>query len=211
LIALFSDAIKTDGCAAVVDVLTRHQCARDLVEEFVCAKVLPLRAGQTWFDVKDDERYQARGLRVFHRSGSSVAGVKDVYKKVAEATEELIGALGNTEIKAIRATLADRHRVIQVFDLLGLTNPDWPQVESGMPRVGRRGKGQRQVLRLRGCPGTKPEKNLGLPPRLAACSLLASRAWRCLAARSLRARDPAWSRHCRSRAPAPKATTRLRT
>jgi hypothetical protein len=173
LIALFSDAIKTDGCAAVVDVLTRHQCARDLVEEFVCAKVLPLRAGQTWFDVKDDERYQARGLkglgidvkqawlRVFHRSGSSVAGVKDVYKKVAEATEELIGALGNTEIKAIRATLADRHRVIQVFDLLGLTNPDWPQVESGMPRVGRRGKGQRQVLRLRGCPGTKPEKNLG--------------------------------------------------
>lgn len=61
-----SDAIKTDDCAAVVDALralSRHQCAQDLVEEFVCAKVLPLRAGQAWFDVKDDERYQACGLK----------------------------------------------------------------------------------------------------------------------------------------------------
>lgn len=55
-----------------------------------------------------------------------MAGVKDVYKKVAKATEEHIGALGNMEIKAIRAALADRHRVNQVFDLLGLTYPDWP-------------------------------------------------------------------------------------
>lgn len=58
-------------------------------------KVLPLRANQPWFDVKDDERYQARGLkglgidvkqawsRVLQRSVSSVAGVKAIYKKVA--------------------------------------------------------------------------------------------------------------------------------
>ena len=58
-----SEGVMTDACAAAVDalkILSRHQCVRDLVEEFVCAKVLPLRA---------------------------------VYKKVAEATEELIGAL----------------------------------------------------------------------------------------------------------------------
>ena len=43
--------------------LSGHQCARDLVEEFVCAKVLPLRANQSWFVVKDDEKYRARGLK----------------------------------------------------------------------------------------------------------------------------------------------------
>jgi hypothetical protein len=31
-----------------------------------------------------------------------VAGIKAVYKVVVEATEELIGALGSSEIKAIR-------------------------------------------------------------------------------------------------------------
>lgn len=40
-----------------------------------------------------------------------MAGVKVVYKKVAKATKDLIGALGNMETKAIRATLADRHCV----------------------------------------------------------------------------------------------------
>ena len=34
-----------------------------MVEEFVCTKVLPLRASQSWFNVKDDERYQAHGLK----------------------------------------------------------------------------------------------------------------------------------------------------
>ena len=85
--------------------------------------MLSLRASQPWFDVKDDDRYQAHGLkglgidvkqawsRVLQRSGSSVVRVKAVYKKVAEAIEELIGTLGNMENKAIRAALADRHRV----------------------------------------------------------------------------------------------------
>ena len=56
----------TDGCAVAVDalrILLRHQCARNLVEEFVYVKVLPLRAKQAWFVVKVDERYQERGLK----------------------------------------------------------------------------------------------------------------------------------------------------
>ena len=71
---------------------------QDLVEEFVCVKVLPLRANQPCFNVKDDERYQYHGLkghgihvkqawsRVLQRSGSLVARVKVVYKNVVEAT-----------------------------------------------------------------------------------------------------------------------------
>ena len=60
-----ADGVMIDGCAAAVDVLRiwHHQCARDLVEEFVCAKVLPLRANQAWFVVKDDERYREHGLK----------------------------------------------------------------------------------------------------------------------------------------------------
>jgi len=55
-----TDSVSTDGCAMAVDalrILPRHHCARDLVEEFVCAKVLLLEANQAWFVVKDDDRY----------------------------------------------------------------------------------------------------------------------------------------------------------
>ena len=61
-----AEGIMIDGCATAVDALrtlSRHQCARDLVEEFVYAKVLTLRANQSWFVVKDDEKYRARGLK----------------------------------------------------------------------------------------------------------------------------------------------------
>lgn len=54
------DAVMTYGCLAVVDALrasSRHQCMRDLVEEFLCVKVIPLRVNQSWFDVKDDVMY----------------------------------------------------------------------------------------------------------------------------------------------------------
>ena len=63
--SMTADGVMIDGCAAAVDVLRiwHHQCARDLVEEFVCAKVLPLRANQAWFVVKDDEKYQELGLK----------------------------------------------------------------------------------------------------------------------------------------------------
>jgi hypothetical protein len=61
-----TEGIMIDGCAAAVDVLrtlSRDQCVRDLVKEFVCVKVFPLRADQSWFAVKDDKRYRARGLK----------------------------------------------------------------------------------------------------------------------------------------------------
>ena len=61
-----ADSGMTDGCAAAVDalrILLHHQCARSLVEEFVCVKVLPLRANQAWFVVKVDERYREHGLK----------------------------------------------------------------------------------------------------------------------------------------------------
>jgi len=72
---------------------------------------------------EDDEKYQARGLKglgldvkqawskVLRKSNTPAAGVKVVYKKVAEAVEELIGSLGTAENKAIKVSLADRHRV----------------------------------------------------------------------------------------------------
>ena len=56
-----AEGIMTNGCATAMDALrtlSHHQCVRDLVEEFVCAKVVPLRADQAWFTVKDDEQYQ---------------------------------------------------------------------------------------------------------------------------------------------------------
>ena len=39
-------AIMIDGFLVVVDALralARHQCAQDLIEEFLCAEVLPLK------------------------------------------------------------------------------------------------------------------------------------------------------------------------
>jgi hypothetical protein len=56
-----SEGVMTDACAAAVDalrILSCHQCACDLVEEFVCVKTVPLRADQAWIEVKDDERYR---------------------------------------------------------------------------------------------------------------------------------------------------------
>lgn len=61
-----SKGVMTNACAAAVDalrILSRHQCARDLGEEFVCAKILPLRSNQTWMVVNDDEKYRGRGLK----------------------------------------------------------------------------------------------------------------------------------------------------
>ena len=69
-----------------------------------------------------------------------MAGVKAFYKKVVEATEEFIGALGNIETKVIRATLADRHHINRAFDLLGLTYLDWPLVESMKVEGGKKRK-----------------------------------------------------------------------
>jgi hypothetical protein len=49
-----AEYMMTDGCVAAVDafrLLSCQQCARDLVEEYVCAKFVPLWRSQVWFDV----------------------------------------------------------------------------------------------------------------------------------------------------------------
>ena len=74
------------------------------------------------------------------KSDTPAAGVKVMYKKVAEAVEELIGALWTTENKAIKIALADRHHVNRCFDLLGLIYPDWPSVELKDAEVGKKRK-----------------------------------------------------------------------
>jgi hypothetical protein len=74
-----TEGFMIDSCAAVVDalrVLLCQQCACDLVEEYVYAKVLPLRASQAWFAIRDDEKYQAQGLK-----GLGV-DVKEAWSKV---------------------------------------------------------------------------------------------------------------------------------
>lgn len=91
------EAVSTDGCLAAIDALralARHQSTWDLVEEFVCVKVLPLRADQQWFAVKDD-RYKGKGLKsleidvdgawakVLGKSKIRPAGLNVIYKEVA--------------------------------------------------------------------------------------------------------------------------------
>ena len=102
--------------------------------------------------VKDDGKYQAHGLKglgmdvkqawskVLWKSDTLAAGVKVMYKKVAKAVEELIRALGTAENKAIKITLADRHRVNQCFDLLGLIYLDWSSMELKDAEVGKKRK-----------------------------------------------------------------------
>ena len=48
-----------------------------------------------------------------------MADVKTMYKKVANAVEALIRALGTQENKAIKVALANRQRVNRCFELLG--------------------------------------------------------------------------------------------
>lgn len=55
-----------------------HQCAQDLFEEFVFAKVLPLRAIEAWFPVSE-ERYKEKRLKC--------PGI-DVFGSLGECDEE---------------------------------------------------------------------------------------------------------------------------
>ena len=88
---------------------------------------------------------------MLQKSNTPAAGVKVMYKKVAEAVEELIGALGTAENKAIKIALADHHRVNRCFDLLGLIYLDWPFVELKDAEVGKKRKRSRagDTLRVR--------------------------------------------------------------
>ena len=73
-------------------------------------------------------------------SNTLAVGVKVMYKKVEEAIEELIGALGTIENKAKKIAFADHHHVNQCFDLLRLVYPDWPSVELKDSKVGKKRK-----------------------------------------------------------------------
>jgi hypothetical protein len=127
-----AEAMMTDGCHAAIDtlwVLLRCQCTRYLVEEFVCVKVLPLRAKQVWFVVKDDERYQEKGLKglvidvnvvwekILKKSKKCSEGLNAIYREVKAVVENLVGKLGAVEIKFINAAHGDHHRLSRVYDL----------------------------------------------------------------------------------------------
>lgn len=49
-----------------------------------------------------------------------------VYRDVEAVVEDLVGKLGALEIKVINAALVGRHRLNRVYDLVGITYPDWP-------------------------------------------------------------------------------------
>ena len=109
-----SEGVMTDACATAVDalrIMSRHQCARDLVEEFVCVKVLPLRANQSWFVVKDDEKYRAHGLKglgmdvkqawskVLWKSDTPAAGLRSCIRRLRRLWRNSLGLLGLLRIR----------------------------------------------------------------------------------------------------------------
>jgi hypothetical protein len=164
-----AEAMMTDGCHAAIDtlwVLLRCQCTRDLVEEFLCAKVLPLRAKQEWFAMKDDERYQEKGLKglvidvnavwekILMKSKKCSEGLNAIYREVEAMVENLVGKLGAVKIKVINAAHGDHHRLNRVYDLLGITYTDWPSpaddVGGGKKRKGAEALGKAAVGERRG-------------------------------------------------------------
>jgi hypothetical protein len=78
--------------------------------------------------------------KVIQKCNTLVEGVKAIFKRVAEMVEELIEALGTQENKAIKVALANHPRVNRCFDLLGLTYPDWPEVDLKDVEGGRKRK-----------------------------------------------------------------------
>lgn len=60
-----TDVVMDEAAHASYDVvrlLARYQCARDLMDEFGAARVHPLEAGQDWFGIADNPRYEEQGL-----------------------------------------------------------------------------------------------------------------------------------------------------
>lgn len=137
-----SEASSTVGCLAAVDairILSRQQCGRDLVEEFLCAKVVPLLRDQVWFDVRDDAKYAPWGLKFLKMNLKSVGrdliamrwtpaeGAGRVLEIVKES-EDLVGLLMSSELKGIMDALNSRCRVNRCFDLIGVVYPNYPSV-----------------------------------------------------------------------------------
>lgn len=139
-----AEAVMGDEVHAAYDavrLLARYQSARDLMEEFCAARVLPLKADQEWFAVEDSPRYEERGLKglkvpvldVKAAWADVVKGTKTekitqlrIYGAVMSEVEDLVGKLGASEIKAIASSMAGRARVNQIFDLLGVSYEDRP-------------------------------------------------------------------------------------
>lgn len=136
-----AEGAATDACLTAIDALramARHQCARDLFEKFLCAKVVPLQDDERWFSVSD-ERYKDKVLKCCGcclgegaeiKAKSHEAGLARVLKTVSVAAEEIVGSLGSVEIRSIRSALSDRWRLNRVFDLLRVTYSDWPYPSS---------------------------------------------------------------------------------
>lgn len=112
--------VATDECVAAVDALrqlSRHQCARDLVEEYVCARYVPLRKDQVWFEVRDDEKYRSWRLkylrldlraawkRVIEKGRTQAEGVESVYRIIEKEVDNLVGPLLLPELKLIKKAL----------------------------------------------------------------------------------------------------------
>ena len=63
--SLTVEGAVTEASQVVFDAmrdLEQHQCARDVFEEFVCAKVVPLWGAEKWFTISE-ERYKEKGLK----------------------------------------------------------------------------------------------------------------------------------------------------
>lgn len=149
-------------------ILSRYQCTRDLVEEFCCARVLPLKADQIWFDVKDEDRYKENGLKGFKglvidarrpweevlgKSKSAREGLLRVYDEVMVEVEELVGKLGSVEMKQISLALPGRSHVNWVFDLLGIAYGECPVPSNeAEPKKRKRGDAA-ETVRGGGKPG----------------------------------------------------------
>lgn len=92
-------------------ILSHHQCARDMVEEFVGAKVFPLRANQFWFVVTDGERYREwdlKGLsmnvkqawaKVLQKSNSSMLGSRPCIRRFLKQLRSSLGSLGTHRLR----------------------------------------------------------------------------------------------------------------
>lgn len=157
-----AEASSTAACLAAVDTmrhLSRHQCAHDLVEEYVCAKFVLLHQGQAWFEVRDDAKYESRGLkflkldllslwrRVVDKGRTSAEGVAAVLDIVKKESKDLVGPLMTPKLKLIKKALDSRHRVNRCFDLLGVAYPDWPSLDVSGSEAG--------VKRKRGSAGAR--------------------------------------------------------
>ena len=92
--------------------LSKHQCAQDLLEEFVCAEAGLLRAGQEWFTVieekcKDkgikcpDIELKERWERVLSKVKRRKLGVKRVANLVQQMTSKIARDMTTAEVHSV--------------------------------------------------------------------------------------------------------------